>query len=234
MKKYYFLLGLVALVALLFLFFLRGGINNEQIACTADALLCPDGTGVGRTGPNCEFSACPDQAFFEGEVRQHGSDFILATEAPEGSVGEITYSLPLNFSRISNVIGGLLGKEVRVTGKFKAGNLLEVESIEELDGANLGALRIGETEFISGVRITLNKIVEDSRCPVDVMCVWAGRLIANVTLRSDTDTETLDLESDKLYNFDVFKISIESVVPKPLSTESTASRNYILTFRVEK
>jgi len=27
-------------------------------ACTADAKLCPDGTAVGRTGPNCEFAAC--------------------------------------------------------------------------------------------------------------------------------------------------------------------------------
>ena len=27
-------------------------------ACTMDALLCPDGSYVGRTGPNCEF-VCP-------------------------------------------------------------------------------------------------------------------------------------------------------------------------------
>jgi len=29
------------------------------IACTADAKLCPDGTGVGREGPNCIFPTCP-------------------------------------------------------------------------------------------------------------------------------------------------------------------------------
>jgi hypothetical protein len=28
-------------------------------ACPADAKLCPDGSAVGRTGPNCEFSECP-------------------------------------------------------------------------------------------------------------------------------------------------------------------------------
>ncbi len=28
-------------------------------ACTMEAKLCPDGSYVGRTGPNCEFSACP-------------------------------------------------------------------------------------------------------------------------------------------------------------------------------
>ncbi|MBI2030897.1 hypothetical protein HYT05_04715, partial [Candidatus Kaiserbacteria bacterium] len=28
-------------------------------ACTLDALMCPDGSYVGRTGPNCSFAACP-------------------------------------------------------------------------------------------------------------------------------------------------------------------------------
>jgi hypothetical protein len=28
-------------------------------ACTMEAKLCPDGSYVGRTGPNCEFAACP-------------------------------------------------------------------------------------------------------------------------------------------------------------------------------
>lgn len=28
------------------------------VACTAEAMQCPDGTYVGRTGPNCEF-VCP-------------------------------------------------------------------------------------------------------------------------------------------------------------------------------
>jgi len=28
-------------------------------ACTAEAKICPDGSAVGRVGPNCEFAACP-------------------------------------------------------------------------------------------------------------------------------------------------------------------------------
>lgn len=32
---------------------------REPIACTADAMQCPDGSYVGRTGPNCEF-VCPE------------------------------------------------------------------------------------------------------------------------------------------------------------------------------
>ena len=31
----------------------------EAVACTMEAKLCPDGTAVGRVGPNCEFAPCP-------------------------------------------------------------------------------------------------------------------------------------------------------------------------------
>lgn len=34
----------------------------EPVACTMDAKLCPDGSYVGRQGPNCEFTACPTES----------------------------------------------------------------------------------------------------------------------------------------------------------------------------
>ena len=35
--------------------------ENNEIACTMDAKICPDGTAVGRVGPNCEFAPCPGE-----------------------------------------------------------------------------------------------------------------------------------------------------------------------------
>lgn len=34
-------------------------IGNGGVACTEEAKLCPDGTAIGRQGPNCEFPDCP-------------------------------------------------------------------------------------------------------------------------------------------------------------------------------
>jgi len=34
--------------------------TNPPKACTEEARLCPDGTAVGRVGPNCEFAPCPN------------------------------------------------------------------------------------------------------------------------------------------------------------------------------
>lgn len=31
------------------------------VMCTTEAKMCPDGSGVGRTGPNCEFAPCPGE-----------------------------------------------------------------------------------------------------------------------------------------------------------------------------
>jgi hypothetical protein len=37
----------------------QAGDGSGLIACPMDARLCPDGSYVGRIGPNCEFAACP-------------------------------------------------------------------------------------------------------------------------------------------------------------------------------
>jgi hypothetical protein len=34
-------------------------IKPQATACTMEAKICPDGSAVGRTGPNCEFTPCP-------------------------------------------------------------------------------------------------------------------------------------------------------------------------------
>jgi hypothetical protein len=34
------------------------------VACTMEAKICPDGSSVGRVGPNCEFAPCPTPEFF--------------------------------------------------------------------------------------------------------------------------------------------------------------------------
>lgn len=35
---------------------------DQAVACTEEAKLCPDGSAVGREGPNCEFPECPAEA----------------------------------------------------------------------------------------------------------------------------------------------------------------------------
>lgn len=54
---------------------IRGGASStptpvQDRPCTQDAKLCPDGTSVARTGPNCEFAPCPEQIKFSETCTQ--------------------------------------------------------------------------------------------------------------------------------------------------------------------
>ncbi len=45
-------------------------LDADQTLCTAETRICPDGTAVGRSGPHCEFTACPGDADGDRESRK--------------------------------------------------------------------------------------------------------------------------------------------------------------------
>jgi hypothetical protein len=64
-----------------------GGVQE----CTMEGLVCPDGSVVGRTGPNCSFAACPQAA--------PSSTSKLATTSPKtADVWQVYSNQALGFS----------------------------------------------------------------------------------------------------------------------------------------
>lgn len=60
--KNIFLIIILLIIAVAIGFLVQSGArNNDQgpMACTMEAKACPDGSYVGRSGPNCEFAMCP-------------------------------------------------------------------------------------------------------------------------------------------------------------------------------
>ena len=94
------------------------------------------------------------------------------------------------------------------------------------------AFRVGDTKDVAGFSITLNKISEDSRCPFDVQCVWAGRFTTSVTIRSGEKMMTMDLSSEGPVMFDDYKLYILHVSPEPISTLKIEESDYIVTIHV--
>lgn len=47
------------------LILISGCADQKPLACTEEAKVCPDGSAVGRTAPNCEFAACPSAISIE-------------------------------------------------------------------------------------------------------------------------------------------------------------------------
>lgn len=62
---------------------------DDPIACAADAMLCADGSYVGRTGPNCEF-VCPKLPEVPDDIQAHidsKSDLItINSPVPNGII----------------------------------------------------------------------------------------------------------------------------------------------------
>jgi hypothetical protein len=108
----------------------RGIDKPRNVACTADALICPDGSAVGRGGPICDFNPCPNQSYFDGRLSGSLGDLRLIIPLNSANNSEVSYSIPLKFTRASNVVIELIGEQVAVRGRFLSGNVLEVEGIE--------------------------------------------------------------------------------------------------------
>ncbi|WP_243649709.1 MULTISPECIES: hypothetical protein [unclassified Sphingomonas] len=45
-----------------------------------------------------------------------------------------------------------------------------------------GPIALGQTAFVDGPKVRADRVIEDSRCPVDAQCVWAGRLVVRATV----------------------------------------------------
>ena len=62
MKKIIILI--IVLVVIFTGIYLYKNINPKpfEVMCTEEAKICPDGSVVGRSGPKCEFAACPGEA----------------------------------------------------------------------------------------------------------------------------------------------------------------------------
>lgn len=233
-KTFISILILLAVVAGIY-YFVRQEPADEQIACTMDALMCPDGSGVGRSGPDCAFLACPQQDSFVGELQQAvGGEFQLIVPSPDATTQEVTYVLPLEI-RVSNALQDFVGKNVIVYGAFTTGSTYRVETITEAtdEDITIGTVRLGETKLINRVRITLNEITQDSRCPIDAVCIQAGSVTASVTLQSDTDKETVEITEGTSVAFDVFRISILSVAPARMASQPFDETAYQIVFKVE-
>jgi hypothetical protein len=68
MREYAVIIGVIVVVVGVALWIVNGRAASAPRgqACTMEAKICPDGSAVGRTGPNCEFAPCPPEALCEG------------------------------------------------------------------------------------------------------------------------------------------------------------------------
>lgn len=111
---------------------------EEQIACTMEAKLCPDGSYVGRTGPMCEFAECP------GGVPPSSDAGLNETITVSGI--EITPLEVLEDSRCPTDVQCIQAGTVRVSVRIVPDTI---------------AFTLGQPQTIDGVSIALTRVSPD-------------------------------------------------------------------------
>ncbi len=89
------IIGLVALVLVIGIIYVKYFKQDAPVACTMEVNMCQDGSSVGRTGPLCEFSACPtEQATTTAGIGQKiKSNGVSVTDGTEVSIGTLKGSV---------------------------------------------------------------------------------------------------------------------------------------------
>ncbi len=93
---------------------------------------------------------------------------------------------------------------------------------------------LGQAATIAGMRIRPLELLEDSRCPALVRCVWAGqvRLLVDVT-RGGGAHQQRELTLGQPQNIDWGWLTLADVQPPKLAPGATDPAAYRFTFRFE-
>ncbi len=84
-----------------------------------------------------------------------------------------------------------------------------------------------------GLGITPIALVEDSRCPSDVVCIWAGTVKVRTSLESSLGKVDQIFELNKPVTTDGIDITLINVLPGTLANETIATSSYHFVFRFE-
>lgn len=92
---------------------------------------------------------------------------------------------------------------------------------------------INQTIIIQGIYLTLLEILEDSRCPIDVTCVWAGTVKLRVKLENGSNTQEVSLTLGSPITFAGKRVELTSVLPAKNSKQTIKPEDYRFDFSVK-
>ena len=91
---------------------------------------------------------------------------------------------------------------------------------------------LGQQAQVGGLRIRPIAIIEDSRCPVDVQCVWAGRLMILAEVEFDGGSESFrgNITLGEALPLGAETVTLVAALPPKTTGAVTDPRAYRFTF----
>lgn len=98
-----------------------------------------------------------------------------------------------------------------------------VEGTPQLEGTAVG---LDQPVRVGDIVLTPKKVVEDSRCPANARCVWAGRLIVTTRIDGAGWRDTADLTLGESYGTHGRVIALVSAEPAPMTGTEITPQEY--------
>ncbi|HXK38006.1 MAG TPA: Gmad2 immunoglobulin-like domain-containing protein [Candidatus Paceibacterota bacterium] len=102
-----------------------------------------------------------------------------------------------------------------------------------LPTSGIVTVHIGEMATLGNVSITPSEVVEDSRCPLGVMCIQAGRVRIDAAVHVGSERTKQTFLVGEPFIFLGKMITLTSVGPVRKKEGSLSLKDYTLTFKIE-
>nr|WP_210132179.1 hypothetical protein [Stenotrophomonas rhizophila] len=86
-----------------------------------------------------------------------------------------------------------------------------------------GPVRLGEMAAVDGPKVRPDRVIEDSRCPADVQCIQAGRLVVRATVLGGGWSKELDLTLGVPVPLADGMLTLVDATPVPVTGETSGS-----------
>ena len=93
---------------------------------------------------------------------------------------------------------------------------------------------IGQLAAVESIRVRPLALLEDSRCPASVRCVWAGQVRIRAEIMSRSGREVREMTSDKPVTVAGGTLTLVEVEPSKVAPVATDPRSYRFTFRFDR
>ena len=109
--------------------------------------------------------------------------------------------------------------------------LASCETVPQRDYANGPTAPLNEVATLDGLTVKPLAVLEDSRCPILVRCIWAGRVRISAEV-SGSGTRELTLGEPAAVNGGT--LTLVDVRPSKRTPEAIPSREYQFTFTFQR
>lgn len=91
---------------------------------------------------------------------------------------------------------------------------------------NLARAALGERVYVDGPYVTPLEVLEDSRCPVNARCVWAGRVRVSVKIDLGSGSADYIIGNDEPLRIADGYLSLDEIRPERVAGKPVAPAEY--------